>query len=157
MAELYLHLTLPGEPVGKSAGRTVQNRHSGKRHTFIPAKSRDYMNLVKLQFRSTFPTFQLLVKQPVAVAVCLYVAPPASASKRKRTAMLNGAIRPTVKPDVDNVAKAILDGLTGVAFQDDKAVVELHLWKWYSATPHTEIYLYAPGRELPPALRELLT
>ncbi len=34
--------------------------------------------------------------------------------------------------DVDNYAKSILDGLNGVAWEDDKQVVELHIYR------HTE-------------------
>lgn len=35
----------------------------------------------------------------------------------------------TMKPDVDNIAKAILDGLTGIAYGDDSQVTELHIIK----------------------------
>ena len=34
--------------------------------------------------------------------------------------------------DVDNYAKSILDGLNGVAWEDDRQVVELHIYR------HTE-------------------
>lgn len=35
----------------------------------------------------------------------------------------------TSKPDIDNVAKAVLDALNGVAYDDDKQVVSLHVTK----------------------------
>lgn len=35
----------------------------------------------------------------------------------------------TVTPDADNIAKAVLDGLNGIAYEDDKQVVELHVYK----------------------------
>ena len=35
--------------------------------------------------------------------------------------MLEHRIRPTVKPDLDNVAKLIYDALNGVAWYDDNA------------------------------------
>lgn len=35
----------------------------------------------------------------------------------------------TVKPDADNIAKAVLDGLNGVAFEDDSQVTELTVIK----------------------------
>jgi len=34
-----------------------------------------------------------------------------------------------VKPDTDNLAKFILDALTGVAFADDAQIVDLHMFK----------------------------
>ena len=35
----------------------------------------------------------------------------------------------TVKPDADNVAKAVLDALNGVAWADDSQVVRVTVWK----------------------------
>ena len=34
-----------------------------------------------------------------------------------------------VKPDVDNLSKFLLDALTGVLFEDDAQVVDLHMFK----------------------------
>lgn len=36
------------------------------------------------------------------------------------------------KPDMDNIAKIILDSLNGIAYEDDKQVVELHLYKQFA-------------------------
>ena len=44
-------------------------------------------------------------------------------------------IRPTGKPDIDNIIKAVLDGLNGVAFKDDAQVVFISAQKLYSDTP----------------------
>ena len=60
-------------------------------------------------------------------------------SKPKKEKAERGLIRPTVRPDIDNLVKIILDGLNGVAFMDDKQVIELYATKWYSAEPRTEI------------------
>lgn len=35
----------------------------------------------------------------------------------------------TVKPDIDNVAKAVLDALNGIAYEDDSQVVDLRVTK----------------------------
>lgn len=35
----------------------------------------------------------------------------------------------TTKPDVDNIAKLVMDGLNGVAYHDDKQVIQLHVSK----------------------------
>ena len=46
------------------------------------------------------------------------------------------------KPDCDNLAKAVLDALNGVLWQDDSQVVELSVSKWYAAgdeSPRTTI------------------
>ena len=38
---------------------------------------------------------------------------------------LSGKMRPTMKPDNDNIAKSVLDALNGLAYVDDKQIVEL--------------------------------
>jgi crossover junction endodeoxyribonuclease RusA len=45
---------------------------------------------------------------------------------------------PHVRPDVDKLARAVLDGLTGAAFADDCQVVDLRARKVYG-TPGAEI------------------
>lgn len=50
-----------------------------------------------------------------------------------------GFIRPTTKPDIDNVQKAVMDALTGVWYVDDSQIVESHVGKWYSENPRVEV------------------
>ncbi|XZN30187.1 RusA family crossover junction endodeoxyribonuclease [Clostridium perfringens] len=40
--------------------------------------------------------------------------------------------KPTKKPDVDNIAKIILDSLNGVAYKDDSQIVDLRIIKSYT-------------------------
>lgn len=49
--------------------------------------------------------------------------------------MLNHEIWPDKKPDIDNIIKAILDGLNKTMFIDDKQIVELSVKKQYGETP----------------------
>lgn len=44
-----------------------------------------------------------------------------------------------VKPDVDNIAKAVLDALNGIAYDDDSQVVELTVKKWNRTSRETEL------------------
>ena len=53
--------------------------------------------------------------------------------------MLDGKIRPTKKPDVDNIVKTIMDAGNGVIWHDDKSVVEVVVCKWYSDNPRVEV------------------
>ena len=55
--------------------------------------------------------------------------------KYKRKMIEEGTLYPIVKPDIDNVAKAILDALNGVVYKDDNQIVELHIKKLYSDEP----------------------
>ncbi|MDF2537449.1 MAG: Holliday junction resolvase [Herbinix sp.] len=49
--------------------------------------------------------------------------------------MVTDKIRPTKKPDIDNIAKVILDALNGIAYKDDTQVVTLEVRKFYKDTP----------------------
>jgi Holliday junction resolvase RusA-like endonuclease len=58
---------------------------------------------------------------------------------------------PTRKPDVDKLARLVLDALTGIAWQDDAQVVSLTCAKQYANVPGVTVTLYgldaqnAPG------------
>lgn len=47
--------------------------------------------------------------------------------------------QPTVKPDIDKTLRALLDALTGVAYDDDAQVVEVHASKSYSTEAYTRV------------------
>lgn len=68
----------------------------------------------------------------VTVAVDAYFKIPKSYTKGKRLACEHNINRPDKKPDIDNVLKVVLDALNGVAYEDDKQVVEVRCRKWYS-------------------------
>ncbi|WP_334299865.1 RusA family crossover junction endodeoxyribonuclease [Anaerobutyricum hallii] len=48
-------------------------------------------------------------------------------------------MRPTKKPDLDNVIKSILDALNKVAYHDDTQIVSLSMEKFYSDSPRVEV------------------
>ena len=43
--------------------------------------------------------------------------------------------------DIDNLAKAILDGLNGVVWKDDSQIVNLQVTKNLDATPHIDLLI----------------
>jgi hypothetical protein len=80
-----------------------------------------------------------LLEAPVTVAIYIRASIPASFSKQKRKDALEGILKPTKKPDIDNIAKCFLDAMNGIVYLDDKQVVNLHLTKVYAETPAVEI------------------
>ena len=125
-----------GEPITK--GRPRFSRKSGT--TYTPAKTVEYENLIKLSYRESCPDEPLYGNDAqLFVSICAYMAIPSTASKKKRQEMINGNIRPTKKPDVDNIVKTILDAGNGVIWHDDKSVVDVHVSKWYAETPRVEV------------------
>lgn len=67
---------------------------------------------------------------------------PASKSKKFKEQALNGLQLPIKKPDVDNVAKIILDSISGIVYKDDKQIVKLTVSKKYSDIPKVEVKIY---------------
>ena len=125
-----------GRPRFRSVGKFVQ--------TYSTKETTDYENLVKLSFINS-GCESYMNNEPLKCELKLYKSIPKSASKKKQNQMLNGEIRPTGKPDVDNCIKAILDGLNKFAFGDDKQIVELHCYKFYDTTPRAEIEIEMLG------------
>ena len=56
--------------------------------------------------------------------------------------MLNGDIRNTKKPDLDNVIKSALDALNDVAYDDDSSINEIYANKQYGEISELRIVIY---------------
>lgn len=120
---------IPGPVVGK--GRPKFARRGNFVTTYTPEKTANYENLVKLAAHRAMDGRDH-ISVAVRCKIVVWVEPPASWSNKKRLAALSGEIHPTSKPDLDNVAKGILDAMNEVVFKDDKQVVELSLSKHYA-------------------------
>jgi Holliday junction resolvase RusA-like endonuclease len=123
--------TVPGEPIGKARARILRSGGA-----FTPERSAAYERAIKWSAKVA-----MRGQQPLTGA-CLVTAAfelsiPRSWSQRKRAQALAGAIAPRGRPDLDNLGKALLDGLNGIVFADDAAVIHLNLKKQYAAAPKT--------------------
>jgi Holliday junction resolvase RusA-like endonuclease len=95
----------------------------------------DYMQIVKGHAMAAWAGPPL--EGPVEVVMQVGFSPPKSLSKRKTAAMINHLH--DRRPDADNVAKIVLDGLSGIAFVDDNQVAILKVVKFWTATPGVEV------------------
>lgn len=121
-----------GEPQGK--GRPRFSTVCGHVKPRTPDETVLYENLVKTEYRQQsgvrFPDDAML-----DVRIFAYYSIPKSVSKKKRQAMLDKRIRPTKKPDFDNIGKVICDSLNGIAYRDDAQVVDSMVRKFYGEIP----------------------
>lgn len=101
---------------------------------FTPEKTARYESLVALVGRQAMQGRDPIVGA-VEVEILHNTVPPASWSKRRRAAALAGELRPTTKPDADNVIKAIADACNGVVWIDDKQITDVVLRKRYAVSP----------------------
>ena len=106
--------------------------------TYTPQKTVNYETYVKERFLIEHPEYKPLEGELV-VRINSYFSIPKSFSKKKREQAEMGMIKPTKKPDCDNIAKIVLDSLNGIAFMDDKQVVNLVVTKNYDTIPCVEV------------------
>ena len=133
---MMVMFTVYGEPVGK--GRPRFARRGNFVSTYSPQKTKTYEDEIKMMAKAAMGSSEAL-DTPVTVAIYIRVGIPASFSKQKRKDALEGIIKPTKKPDIDNIAKCFLDGMNDIVYLDDKQVVNLHVTKVYAETPAVEV------------------
>ncbi len=132
------HFVVFGKPVPKGRARF---RRIGKFvSTYTPKKTATYEQEVA-QVAKTAMGKQEPLETPVTVCIYIRLPIPASYSKVRKKACLDGFEKPTKKPDLDNTAKSILDGMNGIVYVDDAQIVNLHVTKVYSETPAVEVLI----------------
>lgn len=125
--------TIPGEPVAKARPRV------GKFGAYTPKKTINYESLVVTEYERQCDDYRFPDGVPLRLTVRMYKSIAKSASKKERAAKLTGEIRPTNKPDWDNVGKIVSDALNQVAYADDSAICDAHVLKYYSDVPRVEV------------------
>lgn len=86
---------------------------------YTPKNTKDFENLIKLEAAKYFKT---PLTGPISCSILFY-----SANKNKK---LDGKFK-TTRPDLDNMGKAVLDALNGIAYIDDGQVAVLTMQKRY--------------------------
>jgi len=113
-------------PVGKGRPRFTRSGH-----VFTPKKTKDFEKKVAARASDEMVSLGL---DPFTVPCKVYILAqhpiPKSWPKKRVEAATRGEVVPG-KPDIDNVAKLILDALNGVCFEDDKQVEMLKVTKKY--------------------------
>ena len=121
---------IQGKPVPKQRPRVVNG------HAFTPDKTKDFEHLVAVKYKQENGRKHA---GPVAVSVTVWYEIPQSWTKKRKAETL---LKPhTQKPDLDNVVKSILDGLTGVAWEDDAQVSRISASKYWNDKPTRTVVL----------------
>jgi Holliday junction resolvase RusA-like endonuclease len=126
-----IKLTIPGEPMGK------QRPKFGNGRTYTPQKTVNYETLVKELY--IIGNYGKQLEGQLQMLVRAYFQIPKSATKGKLLDMKHNIVRPTSRPDWDNVGKIISDALNGLAYKDDSQIVSATVEKWYSDSPRVEV------------------
>lgn len=124
-----MKLIIPLAPVAKS------RPHFSNGHAYTPRKTREYEDAVRLIAQAAKIR---AITGEISMTVYFYMPIPKSWSNAKKQRAESEEIRPTTKPDLSNLVKAIEDALNGIAYKDDSQIVKLTAEKYYGV-PRTEI------------------
>lgn len=135
---LAVHFTVEGAPVGK--GRPRFSKRGGFVRTYTDAKTLAFEARVRQACQEVMAGSQPMAV-PVSLRIEAWMPMPKSWSKKRRQEALEGLVAPG-KPDLDNIAKAVMDAVNGVLYDDDKQVCALRVAKCYGLAPRIEIYAH---------------
>ena len=124
--------------MGKARAKT------GKGFFCTPTPTKNYETLVKELFFHKYGSIMLMGNIKATITAYFGLNKEDYGKKglnKKGLDKLSGAIRPTKKPDIDNIEKIILDSLNGIAYKDDSQVVESNTSKHYAEKPRVEVVL----------------
>ena len=110
---ISIKFTVYGKPQGKARPRfTRQGR------AYTPKQTADYERQIKQAYISAGGQ---LISDTAPIIVCI--------TAEFKKAKSNKMDFPTLKPDADNIAKAVCDALNGIAYKDDKQITCLTVGK----------------------------
>lgn len=133
---MKVSFTIDGEPVGKARPR--MNTRTGRAYT--PDKTRIYEEYTKMLYRSKVKHY---FEGYVRLTIKAFYGIARSDSKKIKEQKVNNILRPSKKPDIDNVIKLIADSLNEIAYKDDTQIVEIEAMKYYSDNPRVEVTIEA--------------
>jgi crossover junction endodeoxyribonuclease RusA len=127
---MTINFTVRGEPIPQGSMKAFMPK--GANYPIITSdnpKLKQWRRLVQQQAEIAVNCEDPAGKSvPIRVELMFYFERPKG----------NKALDKTTRPDLDKCARAILDSLTGVCFEDDSQVTELHALKAYGS-PRVEI------------------
>ncbi len=119
-----MKIFIPGEPIAQPRAKVSTKNGFARAYTERDHPIHAYKQAVRLAYVNAGGD---VLEGPVSIRIVCWFGRPKSHSKRRR----QQAEPKTTKPDLDNIAKAILDALNEIAYDDDGQVYRLTVEKWY--------------------------
>lgn len=113
---MRVEFTVCGKPQGKARPRFSRRSNS----IYTPKKTEMYEAQIAKAYKLAANGFTF-GECPVEIWITA-VFPKAKTSKKEY---------PTIKPDIDNIQKAVFDGLNGIAYNDDKQILTAVIHKTF--------------------------
>lgn len=136
--------TVPGKIVGKGRPRfTTQGRFV---RAYTPKKTRDYEQKIAMYYRKAT---SYKSNKALRVKIFAYREVPKSTTKKLKKWLLEKVFLCTVKPDIDNIIKVVLDALNDVAYYDDIQVCQLVIMREYAENECLKVCVEEIGERKP--------
>ena len=133
-----IHFKIEGKPVPQGRPRAV--RMGAGVRMYDPPKSKVYKQMVAARVRSYMKINGIqTITEPLAIHLNFYFTPPKSYSKKRIRAIEAKEELFTKKPDLDNLAKSILDSCNNLLFKDDSQIVGLTIGKHYGHEDYVDV------------------
>jgi Holliday junction resolvase RusA-like endonuclease len=133
---ISIMFTIYGHPVAK--GRPRFSTRGKFPVAYTPEKTKTYESEVGMMAKAAMGASEVL---DGALEAFIYVTfpVPASYSKKRTEACLNDVEKHTKRPDLDNVIKAVIDGMDKIVFKDDSQITSIHSTKVYGEVAKVEV------------------
>lgn len=127
--QLELEFIIEGKAKPKQSFRYTR---AGIKYT--PKDVKQYAKDIQYSFYAQYPKWlpSMLYEKPLRAKIEVYKSIPKSFSKTLKMKAIAGELRPLTRGDCDNYSKGILDALNGIVYPDDRQIVELSVYKYYS-------------------------
>ena len=119
---------------GKDRPRFYKNR------VYTTSQTKNYEKLISQM--CAISTVKKNSVKPIKAKIYCNFQIPKSFTKKKKGQAQKGVLFPTKKPDCDNIVKVVLDSLNGIAYEDDKQVIDVRCIKQYNKEQGEEIVIY---------------
>lgn len=138
-----IEFTIYSHPFGKRNMMPI--KRGRKVFSINPQENKNYMAIVQDAYLKIRQDDDFTTDSSVNVEIRAYfgLQKTCYTSKGKITKSgkmkLDGILKPTQKPDCDNISKAICDALTGLIWRDDSQITDLYVSKRYAESSRVEI------------------
>jgi Holliday junction resolvase RusA-like endonuclease len=133
---ISIMFTIYGHPIAK--GRPRFSTRGKFPVAYTPEKTKTYESEVGMMAKAAMGASKVLEGALEAFIYVTFPVPP-SYSKKRTEACLNDVEKHTKRPDLDNVIKAVIDGMDKIVFNNDSQITSIHSTKVYGEVAKVEV------------------
>jgi Holliday junction resolvase RusA-like endonuclease len=133
---MQILFTVYGHPVAK--GRPRFSTRGKFPVAYTPEKTKTYETEVGMMAKAAMGASEVLDGALEAFIYVTFPVPP-SYSKKRTEACLSDTEKHTKRPDLDNVIKAVIDGMDKIVFFNDSQITSIHSTKVYGEVAKVEV------------------